>query len=32
MPFVVTWMDLEIFIESEVSQKKKDTLYNLIYM
>ena len=24
MPFVSTWMDLEIIIQSEVSQKEKD--------
>jgi len=24
MPFAATWMELEIFILSEVSQKKKD--------
>ena len=24
MPFAVTWMDLEIVIQSEVSQKEKD--------
>ena len=29
MPFVATWMDLEIIILSEVSQKKKDK-YHMI--
>ena len=24
MPFAATWMDLEIIIQSEVSQKEKD--------
>ena len=24
MPFVITWMDLEIIILSEISQRKKD--------
>ena len=24
MPFIATWRDLEIFIQSEVSQKEKD--------
>ena len=27
MPFAATWMDLEIIILSEVSQKKKDKYY-----
>ena len=27
MPFVSTWMDLEIIILSEVSQKEKDKYY-----
>ena len=27
MPFVATWMDLEIIILSEVSQKEKDKYY-----
>ena len=27
MPFAATWMDLEIIILSEVSQKEKDTYY-----
>ena len=29
MPFAATWMDLEIFILSEVSQKEKDK-YHMI--
>ena len=30
MPFVATWMDLEIILLSEVSQKEKDnTIYHL---
>ena len=29
MPFAATWMDLEIIILSEVSQKEKDK-YNMI--
>ena len=37
MPFVATWMDLEIIILSEVSQKEKDKyhmislMWNLIF-
>ena len=31
MPFATTWMDLEIVIQSEVSQKEKDK-YNIPYM
>ena len=27
MPFVATWMDLQIVILSEVSQTEKDTYY-----
>ena len=27
MPFALTWMDLEIIILSEVSQKEKDKYY-----
>ena len=27
MPFVATWMDSEIIIQSEVSQKRKDKYY-----
>ena len=29
MPFVATWMDLEIITQSEVSQKEKDICYHL---
>ena len=29
MPFAATWMDLEIIILSEVSQKEKDKYYTL---
>ena len=32
MPFAATWMDLEIIILSEVSQTKKDILYDIIYV
>ena len=33
MPFAATWMDLEILILSEVSQKEKDKIsYDIIYM
>ena len=33
MPFAVTWMDLEIVIQSEVSQKEKEKYHviSLIY-
>ena len=31
MPFAATWMDLEIIIKSEISQKEKDK-YHIIYM
>ena len=32
MPFAATWMDLEIIIPSEVSQKEKDKYHNITYM
>ena len=32
MPFAATWMELEIFILSEVSQKEKDNPYDITYM
>ena len=32
MPFVVTWMDLEIIILSEVSQKEKDKYHMISLM
>ena len=32
MPFAATWMDLDIFILSEVSQTEKDKYMNIIYM
>ena len=32
IPFAVTWMNLEIIILSEVSQTKKDNMYNIAYM
>ena len=31
MPFAATWMDLEILIISEVSQKEKKRMISLIY-
>ena len=30
MPFVVTWMDLEIIILSEVSQTERDKYYMIL--
>ena len=30
MPFAVTWMDPEIIIRSEVSQKEKDKYHHMI--
>ena len=30
MPFMATWMDLEIIILSEVSQKKKDKYHMIL--
>ena len=32
MPFAATWMDLDIFILSEVSQTEKDKYMNITYM
>ena len=32
MPFVVTWIDLEIIILSEVSQTEKDKSHDITYM
>ena len=32
MPFTATWMDLEIIILSEVSQKEKDKYHDITYM
>ena len=32
MPFVATWMQLEVIILSEVSQKKKDKYHDITYM
>ena len=32
MPFAVTWMQLEIIIPSEISQKEKDTCDDFPYM
>ena len=32
MPFAATWMDLEIFILSEVSQKEKDKYYMVLFI
>ena len=32
MPFAALWMDLEITILSEVSQKDKDKYYDITYM
>ena len=31
MPFAATWMDLEIIILSEVSQKKRKIPYDITY-
>ena len=31
MPFVATWMDLEIIILSEVSQTEKDKYHDIMY-
>ena len=32
MSFATTWMDLEIIILREVSQKEKDKYHDIIYM
>ena len=32
MPFAATWMDLEIIIRSEVSQKEKDKYHDITYI
>ena len=32
MPFAATWMDLEIIMLSEVSQKEKDKYHDITYM
>ena len=32
MPFAATWMDLEIIIPGEVSQKEKEIPYDITYM
>ena len=32
LPFAETWIDLEISIQSEVSQKEKQIPYNIAYM
>ena len=32
MPFAATWMDLEIIILSEVSQKERQIPYDITYM
>ena len=32
LPFVITWMDLEGIMLSEMSQTKSQTLHDLIYM
>ena len=32
MPFAATWMQLEILIFNEVSQKEKDKSYDITYM
>ena len=31
MPFAATWMDLEIVLQSEISQKEKDK-YHMIFL
>ena len=32
LPFAVTWMDLEIIILSEISQKDKEKYYMISFM
>ena len=32
MPFAATWMDLEMIILSEVSQKENDKYHDITYM
>ena len=32
MPFAAIWMDLEIIIPSEVSQREKDKYHDITYM
>ena len=32
MPFAATWMELETFILSEISQKEKDKYYTISHM
>ena len=32
MPFAVTWMDLEMIIQSEVSQTERQISYDIAYM
>ena len=32
MPFVATWMDLEIIKQSKVSQKEKDSCHTVSHM
>ena len=32
MPFAATWMDLEIIIQSKVSQKEKDKYYMISFI
>ena len=32
MPFAATWIDLEIIIPSEVSQRKKNTIWYHLYV
>ena len=32
MPFAATWMDLEMVILSEVSDRERQILYDIVYM